>query len=467
MAVGGLVAMSYWVYTMRIASINNQAVLGPVTIDPQLCQHSAALSRLEPPPGRLLIGFHLNWAIERPSDIRTLASWAPAITNAFMSFDSTLAVPFDYNLLTWHVWQVSLVGGIFELTIQPVSIDTIPDTMLDQFAQSLRDLNAKYGVPILLRYGHEMNGDWTTYGYQPTAYTSGFVKVAKLVRKYTNMTAMRTQYPKHQSAYSHDNGLHDFYARFAQAKNKPFMLPETSAPYISSRPSTVTEVSIKQNWWRQIYAAALTLPLLKAVVFFEELKVDDEVRDWRILANSSVRPAFLADQAAGGKAYCTCFGSQSYVFRESKTCLLISYTTNKFPSEYVPTVFDNYAVTVMIGNEPYTLGLFDTAGQEDYDRLRPLSYPQTDVFLVCFSVVSPASLRTSRRSGSQRSGITAQNRQKPITTDSGERMAKELQAVKYLECSALTQKGLKNVFDEAIIAALEPPKKDKKKCMVL
>ena len=68
-----------------------------------------------------------------------------------------------------------------------------------------------------------------------------------------------------------------------------------------------------------------------------------------------------------------------------------SYTTNKFPSEYVPTVFDNYAVTVMIGDDPYTLGLFDTAGQEDYDRLRPLSYPQTDVFLVCFSVTSPAS----------------------------------------------------------------------------
>jgi small GTP-binding protein len=54
-------------------------------------------------------------------------------------------------------------------------------------------------------------------------------------------------------------------------------------------------------------------------------------------------------------------------------------------------VFDNYAVTVMIRGEPFTLGLFDTAGQEDYDRLRPLSYPQTDVFLVCYSVVSPSS----------------------------------------------------------------------------
>ena len=68
-----------------------------------------------------------------------------------------------------------------------------------------------------------------------------------------------------------------------------------------------------------------------------------------------------------------------------KTCLLISYTTNKFPSEYVPTVFDNYAVTVMIGGEPYTLGLFDTAGQEDYDRLRPLSYPQVLRNFICLA----------------------------------------------------------------------------------
>jgi len=176
-----------------------------------------------------------------------------------------------------------------------------------------------------------------------------------------------------------------------------------------------------------------------------------------------------------------------------KTCLLISYTTNKFPSEYVPTVFDNYAVTVMIGGEPYTLGLFDTAGQEDYDRLRPLSYPQTDVFLVCFSVVAPASFENVKEKWhpeiSHHCGKTpfllvgtqidlredaytterlAKNKQRPISQDMGERLAKDIKAVKYVECSALTQKGLKNVFDEAILAALDPPQQERKrKCAIL
>lgn len=59
-----------------------------------------------------------------------------------------------------------------------------------------------------------------------------------------------------------------------------------------------------------------------------------------------------------------------------KTRLLISYITNTFLSEYVLIICDEYAVTIMIDREPYTLGLSDTAGQEDYDRLRPLSYPQ-------------------------------------------------------------------------------------------
>uniref|UniRef100_A0A3Q3CZF4 Rho-related GTP-binding protein RhoG n=1 Tax=Haplochromis burtoni TaxID=8153 RepID=A0A3Q3CZF4_HAPBU len=168
-----------------------------------------------------------------------------------------------------------------------------------------------------------------------------------------------------------------------------------------------------------------------------------------------------------------------------------------FQKHYPPLIlcsFDNYSANVMVDGKPVNLGLWDTAGQEDYDRLRPLSYPQTDVFLICFSLVSPASFENVRakwypevrhhcpntpiilvgtkldlRDDKDTIEKLKEKKLSPIIYPQGLAMAKEISAVKYLECSALTQRGLKTVFDEAIRAVLCPPpvKRRRRKCSVL
>ncbi len=115
--------------------------------------------------------------------------------------------------------------------------------------------------------------------------------------------------------------------------------------------------------------------------------------------------------------------------------------------------------------------------------MRTFSYTNTDVFLVCFSVMSPASFNNAlkmwideiRQSISSRTApfvlvgtkidlrtsladveLLAKSKQKPITREQGERAAKEHGAYAYIECSALTQENLKETFDAAILAALTP-----------
>ncbi|XP_074594903.1 rho-related protein racD-like [Brevipalpus obovatus] len=77
-----------------------------------------------------------------------------------------------------------------------------------------------------------------------------------------------------------------------------------------------------------------------------------------------------------------------------KTCMCVSYSCGSFPGdEYVPTVFENHCGTHDYNNTTYNITLWDTAGQEDYEKLRPLSYPGCDVFLLCFSVASQNSFQ--------------------------------------------------------------------------
>ncbi|KAI9181685.1 hypothetical protein LWI28_017526 [Acer negundo] len=178
-----------------------------------------------------------------------------------------------------------------------------------------------------------------------------------------------------------------------------------------------------------------------------------------------------------------------------KTCLLISYTSNTFPTDYVPTVFDNFSANVMVDGQTVNLGLWDTAGQEDYNRLRPLSYRGADVFLLAFSLISRPSyeniskkwvpelrhyapsvpivlvgtkldLREDRQFQLDYPGACI------ISTEQGQELKKQIGALAYVECSSKTQQNVKAVFDAAIKAVLQPPKlkKQKKKlriCFVL
>jgi len=162
-----------------------------------------------------------------------------------------------------------------------------------------------------------------------------------------------------------------------------------------------------------------------------------------------------------------------------KTCLLVSYTSNAFPYEYIPTVFDNYSANLMVDGKPINLTLWDTAGQEDYDRLRPLSYPQTDVFLIAFSVAQPSSFdnikrkwypeirehgsgvpiilvgtKSDLRNDDDRANALKMKGMDLVSQDEAKKVAEEIGAVHYIECSAQTQEGLSDVFDEAVRAVL-------------
>jgi len=157
-----------------------------------------------------------------------------------------------------------------------------------------------------------------------------------------------------------------------------------------------------------------------------------------------------------------------------KTCLVMTYANNKFPVEYVPTVFDNYSVNIKVGDTVVELGLWEVLNREESDRLRPLSYPHTSIFLICFSVVNSYSLENVSNKwfpeidhhcknvpfilvgtkadlrNSQDLNIT----EHIVSTESAQEVAKKLGAVTYMEVSALEGTNVKQLFDEAVNAVL-------------
>lgn len=164
-----------------------------------------------------------------------------------------------------------------------------------------------------------------------------------------------------------------------------------------------------------------------------------------------------------------------------KTSLLSVFSQGIFPEFHAPTVFENDVSNIEVDGKMMELELWDTAGQESYDKLRPLSYPNSDVVLMCFSIDNPDSLANVHEKwvpevrhfcGQSVPLILVGNKidlrheknamkelsnfnQAPVTIEEGRAMFERIKANAYMECSAKTREGVSDVFETAAKAALE------------
>ena len=76
-----------------------------------------------------------------------------------------------------------------------------------------------------------------------------------------------------------------------------------------------------------------------------------------------------------------------------KTSVIMTWTQERFPVGYEPTVFDTYYGTKNYAGKEVKLQIWDTAGHDDLGRLRPIAFVNTDCFLICFSLIDRNSLK--------------------------------------------------------------------------
>ena len=176
-----------------------------------------------------------------------------------------------------------------------------------------------------------------------------------------------------------------------------------------------------------------------------------------------------------------------------KTCLYTRFVKGRFPEEYVPEVFESYVGDIRVDGTTVELAFWDTIGDEQYARLRPLSYPDTDVFLMCFSIDSPTSLakvlekwapgvrdfcpdvpiilvgtKKDLRNDENVKRELSKVKQEPVKSEEGSLMCERIKAYAYLECSAKTKEGVRDVFTTAARAALMTKnRRNKRKCCIV
>ncbi|CAE6477675.1 unnamed protein product [Rhizoctonia solani] len=173
-----------------------------------------------------------------------------------------------------------------------------------------------------------------------------------------------------------------------------------------------------------------------------------------------------------------------------KTSLLCVFAMGEFPKEYVlrsalldvnstnahPAIFENYVAEIRLDGKPVQLALWDTAGQEEYERLRPLSYSKAHVILIAFSVDTPDSLENVTvkwieevrnicgpqipvilvgcKADLRPAGGPSTDGKQYVTRQRAQAVAQEIGARGYKECSALNNQGVDDVFEAATRASM-------------
>jgi len=164
-----------------------------------------------------------------------------------------------------------------------------------------------------------------------------------------------------------------------------------------------------------------------------------------------------------------------------KTSLLCVFAMGEFPKEYEPTIFENYVAEIRLDGKPVQLALWDTAGQEEYERLRPLSYSKAHVILIAFAIDTPDSLENVtvkwieevrqicgpsvpvilvgckadlRPANAPNHPVSSSDDLPYVPRSRGEAVAAAIGARTYKECSSIKNEGVDDVFEAATRASM-------------
>jgi Glycosyl hydrolase family 26 len=144
------------------------------------------LARLEPTSGTYF-GVNLDFGRDSAVDFAQRLGKPPAVYVAFAHFPIGDA---EAAYVDSFMGQVQQQGGLALLTLEPyIPLTAVTPEMAAQFANQLAGYNAN-GIPVMVRFAHEMNGSWYPWSQQPAAYISAFRTIAQAVHERASKSAM-------------------------------------------------------------------------------------------------------------------------------------------------------------------------------------------------------------------------------------------------------------------------------------